>query len=289
MEQIWEIFNDVSLYVEIIFFLLTSILAFRAGKLTKIMKQRRIKRILGFVDSDICEVMIPIWNGNIAYDDNEKTKFVKEFGAKIENYEYIHKNEAESLLFIQNVFNAANINTELKLRAPTASNLSDKNNKFICGGPLSNVYLKQIFANNDVSPISLKRKILFGVKPHWYDRKDNKEFRCIEKLVPEDSVGRIIFIQKNHSDEYEEIYTSDGYVILIRYKRKNLGTFFICFGNSALTSAKAVKCIVEDVDEIYNLTKKHKNNFFLFLKCTKNGDICFDKDSVVDLTDKLFS
>ena len=108
-------------------------------------------------------------------------------------------------------------------------------------------------------------------------------------MIPHETKGRVFFVEKdNEENEFEEIHIPEGYIMLIKQTNKNCGTHFICFGNSALTSKKAIKCLTESTDIIYDLTKKHKKHFFIILKCSLNGDIDFEKEHILDFTEKMF-
>ena len=288
LETIWNFINTISVYLEICIFVFTTIGGFLIGFFFKKLNSRKLKRILSFSSKGDCEIILPVWTGTLEYSQKEINSYKKNKGTPPAVYEYIQYGETESILHIQHICNLIGLSSDLMLKLPTDPDLKTTNNKFICGGPLSNIYLKHIFSAKDTSPFSFKRRFLFGSSASWMERESNKPFLDIEKQLPPNTRGRIFYVEKDTENEFDEIHIPEGFMIFIKHTQEKRGTHFIAFGNSALTSKKAVKCLFEETDIIYDITKKHKKNFFIIIKCSNSGDADFDKGSIIDLTEKMF-
>ncbi len=288
-EIIFSFIENSSNYIDLFLTIVVPVGTFFLGLFFKKKKNKVVKKILSLKENVPCEVIIPTWAGNLEFSVEEASKLFDTYGREVATYDYVRKEEAEALFHIQNLLNVAEIKSDLLIKSPSSMDFKDENNKFICGGPLANIYLKRIFSGENISPFSFKRRFLFGVKPHWYHREENKKFQELEILIPEDFRGRYLYVEKDSLDgNFDTIYIPEGFIVLIRYVSKNRGTFFISFGNSAQTSMKGLASIIEDSDELYDIVKKHKRNFFLLLKCSPSGDLCFEDDCVLDLTEKMF-
>ena len=286
-----QFLSDFSVEISVSFFTYIAALAvgFIIGKTHDTGQCRKLKKILGFKKTDLCEVIIPTWEGTLEYNHEDIAAYEEKKGIPPTAYDYVRNEEAEALLHIQNVCDLAEIKSKLVLRSHNAKDISPTNNKFLCGGPLANIYLKRIFSGEDTSPFSFKKRFLFGCKSTWMSRDINKPFLEIQKEMPLDTKGRVFFIQKDETEnEFDEIHIREGFMFLIKKTTANGGTHFICFGNSSLTSMRAVKCLIDATDIIYDLTKKHKKHFFIIFRCSYNGDIDFEKDHIIDLTEKMF-
>ncbi len=86
----------------------------------------------------------------------------------------------------------------------------------------------------------------------------------------------------------DKISVHESYMIFIKQSFKKQGSFFICFGDRGLTTNKAFRCLIDNIDIMYNIFKKHKNQFFIIFECSKNGDVIFDSKRIIDLTDEMF-
>ena len=248
---------------------------------------KKLGKIIGFSKNGTCEIILPVWEGNIEYSQKEANFAKKNYGKNLDQLAYYRKDEAELLLLIQQMNEMAGFNKSFLLKDPNATDLKVGNDKIICGGPLSNIYLKHIFSGEDTSQFTFKKKFYFGSKPYWTFREKNQAYSDIEKEIPSDAKGKIFFIEKS-DENLEKISVPESYMVFIKQSFKKRGSFFICFGDSGLTTNKAFRCLIDNVDIMYNIFKKHKNQFFIILECSKNGDVNFDSKHIIDLTDEMF-
>ncbi len=154
MQQFWNFLETASIYFEIVFFLMTTLGGFLVGYVWKKRDGKKLRKIIGFSQKGTCEVILPVWKGNIEYSQKEVNFAKKNYGKSLDQLSYYQKDEAEMLILIQQMNNIAGFNKNFLLKDPNATDLKVGNDKLICGGPLSNIYLKHIFSGEDTSPFT---------------------------------------------------------------------------------------------------------------------------------------
>lgn len=115
LQQLWNFLETASIYFEIVFFLITTLGGFLAGYVWKKRDRKMLGKIIGFSKKGTCEVVLPVWKGNIEYSQKEANFAKKKYGKNLDQLAYYRKDEAELLLLIQQMNEMAGFNKSFLL------------------------------------------------------------------------------------------------------------------------------------------------------------------------------
>lgn len=282
------IFTVIGVFCSIVTFFST-FFALCKGRIRKYIKSYRLKRILNFKNHSVCEIILPVFEGTLTYTHQEETTYKKKTGKEVSKYGFINCKEAEALIILPEILHEARITNNVELKNPKDSGLNANNNKVVLGGPLANDYQYSLFDYRSTSTFAFKKRMLFGLKETYNKENQKSRHNIIRQMDATDDCQFCLWFEDPQENKPPlKINIPSAYIVLIKKRLHKQGVVFSCFGNSDVTSKKSLTCLLEYTDKIYHLSKKHRDEFFFIFKCSELGELSFDSENVIDLTNFMF-
>ena len=270
------------------FFLLT--LTFLGGlfqrRIQSRIKENKKKRIFGFYGRD-CEIIIPTFRARtILHDVGSKAE--EKLNPSIVNM--FNSDDAYALILIPQMLNSIQSYSDIHITLLTSNQTDPNKNKLCIGGPLANMYVRNIFQGK--AGFRFASEFRFG-----YALKElSPESECFRDLyvVNKDRYSLFFKDSSNQIEATEHSYPS-GYMVLIKiagsdYHDARRSSVHIMFGYTGNMTLLSVRILTDEyILKLYKRLKKsgHLKHYFLVFNYTETQEI--DLDSMKDITDVMFS
>ena len=275
--------NTLKPYVQLLITVISVFAGWSLNKIRQFFKSAKLRKLMALNHND-CEVIVPVRRGIIVFE--EDSNILK---AQLENanpntdtppfymrvpYDYVTYDEAKILLEMHNILLSFKSEKNIRFIQSDNQNMETQCNKFCCGS---------------FGPFRFKEKFLFGCTTDSYNHPGNENLKMLQKIADEYE-GKALF----WGDRETPYLYDDDYIILIKISKYKFndndhGTLHICFGYSARATLLAVNCYSKHINILYKKLKAngHLENYFIIMKCSKNGEIDFSDDSFLDITDRM--
>lgn len=286
-----DFIENISLIFKVLFTIISFVLGFLSSKILANIRKRKLSKLIS-INKNNCEVLIPVRYGFLNYSTNTSENLKEEECHSIKTpYHYVTFKESYTIFEVQKIMKQLYINNEILLLHPNSKEVQSYNNKFCFGGILANEYVERIFNKSMGAPFHFKQNFYLGCTSELYYREGHDHLQPL--LIINDELNGNVLYWGDSKDNVKEYRYEKYYIILVKissndFEDKEHGTIHICFGNGADTPLIAIKCFINHTKELYKRLSKHKNHYFIIMKCSYNGEVDFSKESFMDLTETMF-
>lgn len=293
-ELISNMLSEISEFLKLLAGLLSVIAAYLTGKRIKNNHKKALKKLLRFNEDLPCKVILPSRKGYSPEYTAEQREKLAQDGQSATLYDFIAYEETQIIPYIQRMTDAIGYEDVSQISIPDDPDQElDRKNLILCGGPLSNSLVTDIFSSKATGIFSFKTDFLFGKNGRKYIIQKDMYFKDVLIECEEDSSCVLFYGDKNKPDQMKKLVYHNGYAILIRksgvsFSDNTHGTVLIAFGNGERQTLNAIRCLTERTECLYKRLKHRKDQFFVIVRCNSTGMLDFEGDSFLDLTDVMF-
>lgn len=286
-----DFIENISLIFKVLFTIISFVLGFLSSKILANIRKRKLSKLIS-INKNNCEVLIPVRYGFLNYSTNTSANLKAEECYSMKTpYYYVTFTELNTIFEVQKIMKQLHINNEIILLRPNSTDVKSYNNKFCLGGMLANEYVERIFNKSMGASFHFKQNFYLGCTSEFYYMEGHEHLQPLLKI--NDELNGNILYWGDSKDNVNEYRYEKYYIILVKISSNDFednehGTIHICFGNGAEATLVAIKCFINHTKKLYKLLSKHKNHYFIILKCSYNGEIDFSEESFEDLTVTMF-